>query len=131
MRIVALMFVTMVLAALLVDGLFSAPGLIPTGPRPSRADIFGTVTVDYKLFLNLLGLAVFAALFWLTRRRGATDPVCGMRVDRARASASESPARRSTSARDHCLHAFEVDPSSYVHDRADSRSAAAAHAHHA
>ena len=130
MRIVALMFVTMVLAALLVNGLFSALGLIPTGPRPSRADIFGTVTVDYKLFLNLLGLAVFAALFGLTRRRGATDPVCGMRVDRSRAIRKEVAGETLYFCSDHCLRAFEVDPSNYVHDRADSRSAAAAHAHH-
>ena len=30
-------------------------------------------------------LAIFAALFWLTARRGATDPVCGMKVDRSKA----------------------------------------------
>jgi uncharacterized membrane protein YraQ (UPF0718 family) len=34
LRIVALMFVTMVAAALIVDGLFTALGLVPTGPRP-------------------------------------------------------------------------------------------------
>jgi uncharacterized membrane protein YraQ (UPF0718 family)/YHS domain-containing protein len=85
LRIVALMFATMVIAALIVDGLFAAAGLIPTGPRPSRGDIFGTIAVDYKLFLNLAGLALFAALFLLTRRLGATDPVCGMRVDRLKA----------------------------------------------
>src|SRR5207248_4158010 len=60
LRIVALMFVTMVIAALVVDGLFSAAGLIPTGPRPSRGDIVGTVGVDYKLFLNILGSVGFA-----------------------------------------------------------------------
>ena len=32
----------------------------------------GSVQVDYKLFLNVLGFVVFAALFWLTARRGAT-----------------------------------------------------------
>jgi hypothetical protein len=78
LRIVALMFVTMVLAALIVDGLFSATGLIPTGPRPSRGDIFGTIDVDYKLFLNALGLVIFGALFWLTGSRGVSDPACGM-----------------------------------------------------
>jgi uncharacterized protein len=82
-RIVALMFVTMVTAALIVDGLFSATGLIPTGPRPSRGDVFGTISVNYKLFLNVLGLGIFGALFWLTARRGVTDPVCGMKVDKA------------------------------------------------
>src|SRR6185437_15238273 len=40
LRITAVMFVTMVIAALIVDGIFSALGLIPTGPRPTRADIF-------------------------------------------------------------------------------------------
>ncbi len=66
LRITALMFTTMVIAALAVDGVFSALGLIPTGPRPTRADIFSHIQVDYKLFLNLLGAAIFAALFWLT-----------------------------------------------------------------
>jgi len=65
-RIVALMLLTMIVAALAVDGLFSAAGLIPT-TRPSREDIFGAVELDYKLVLNLIGLAIFAALFWLSR----------------------------------------------------------------
>ena len=63
------MFVTIVIAALVVDGLFGVVGLIPTGPRPTREDVFGSVEVDYKLFLNVLGTAIFAALFWLTRGR--------------------------------------------------------------
>ncbi|HEX6455008.1 MAG TPA: permease [Solirubrobacterales bacterium] len=72
LRITALMFVTMVLAALIVDGIFGLAGLIPTGPRPTRADVFGSIEVDYKLFLNLLGLAIFAALFWVSRGRGGS-----------------------------------------------------------
>ena len=67
LRISALMFVTMVIAALIVDGLFSAVDLIPA-TRPTREDIFGTVSVDYKLFLNIIGLAIFAGMFWLTLR---------------------------------------------------------------
>jgi uncharacterized membrane protein YraQ (UPF0718 family) len=70
LRITALMFVTIVIAALVVDGLFGIFGLIPTGPRPTREDIFGMVKVDYKLFLNLAGTAIFIALFWLSRGRG-------------------------------------------------------------
>ncbi len=69
-RIVALMFVTMVLSALVVDGLFSVLHLIPE-VRPPRGDIFSSVKVDYKLFLNILGVAIFSALFGLTLRRGA------------------------------------------------------------
>src|SRR3954468_18608449 len=67
LRITALMFVTMVLAALIVDGVFSAVGLIPSA-RPNRADVFGSVELDYKLVLNVIGVAVFAALFYLTTR---------------------------------------------------------------
>jgi hypothetical protein len=74
MRITGLMFLTMVLAGLAVNGVFSALGLIPTGPRPTRADIFGQIHLDYTLALNLFGLMIFAGLFWLTVRRGATDP---------------------------------------------------------
>ncbi len=92
-RISALMFVTIVIAALIVDGAFSLLGWIPTGPRPSRADIFGSIALNYKLALNLLGLAIFAAMFWLTSRKGATDPVCGMKVDRARALHADAHGR--------------------------------------
>jgi uncharacterized membrane protein YraQ (UPF0718 family)/YHS domain-containing protein len=90
LRITGLMFVAMVLAALSVAGLFSLLGLIPTGPRPSRDDIFGAIHLDYKLVLNLVATAVFAALLWLTHRRGLTDPVCGMQVDRAKAITRDS-----------------------------------------
>ena len=70
LRIVALMLVTMVAVALAVDGLFSAAGLIPSA-RPTRADIFTGVTVDYKLFTNVVGIAIFAILFSLSIRRSA------------------------------------------------------------
>jgi uncharacterized membrane protein YraQ (UPF0718 family)/YHS domain-containing protein len=114
LRITALMFVTMVLAALTIDGLFSVLGLIPSGARPSRGDIFGSIQVDYKLFLNLLGVVVFAALFWLTQRRGATDPVCGMKVDRAKAVTKDFGGETFYFCSEHCLHAFELDPEQYL-----------------
>jgi uncharacterized protein len=109
LRITALMLVTMVLAALTVDAVFSVSGLIPTS-RPTRADVFSTIQVDYKLFLNLLGTAVFAALFWLTARRGATDPVCGMKVDRAKAITKERDGRTFHFCSAHCAHTFEQAP---------------------
>jgi uncharacterized membrane protein YraQ (UPF0718 family)/YHS domain-containing protein len=83
-RIVALMFTTIVISAIAVDLLFNAAGLIPQ-VRPTRADIFSPVSVEYRLFTNAAGVLIFAVLFGMTVRRGATDPVCGMRVDRARA----------------------------------------------
>jgi uncharacterized membrane protein YraQ (UPF0718 family) len=69
-RITVLMFITMVLGALIVDLAFSAIGIVPSGARPTRGDVFGTVEVDYKLFLNLLGLGIFVVMFWLTARPG-------------------------------------------------------------
>jgi uncharacterized membrane protein YraQ (UPF0718 family)/YHS domain-containing protein len=109
LRIVTLMFVTMVVAALIVDGLFSALGLVPTGPRPSRGDIFGSIQLDYKLLLNVLGVAIFAILFGLTARRGVTDPMCGMKVDRAKAVTKELGGETFYFCSEHCLHAFELD----------------------
>jgi YHS domain-containing protein len=101
------MFAAMVLAALLIDGVFSALGLVPTGPRPSRAAVFGHLGVDYTLFLNLLAAVVFVSLFWLTRARGATDPVCGMRVDRAKAVGRELAGQRFFFCSEHCARSFE------------------------
>jgi uncharacterized membrane protein YraQ (UPF0718 family)/YHS domain-containing protein len=117
LHITALMFVTMVVAALIVDALFSAAGLIPQGVRPSRGEIFGSIELDYKLVLNVLGLVVFAALFGLTWRRGATDPVCGMQVDRAKALTRHHEGRTVHLCSEHCLHAFEADPRAYLDRR--------------
>jgi uncharacterized membrane protein YraQ (UPF0718 family)/YHS domain-containing protein len=113
LRIVALMFVTMVIAALVVDGLFSAAGLIPH-IRPARADIFSSIKIDYRLVTNLLGVVVFAALFALTARRGATDPVCGMKVDRATAVRRDVAGRTLYFCRAGCADAFESDPQKYL-----------------
>jgi uncharacterized membrane protein YraQ (UPF0718 family) len=105
-RIVALMFVSMIIAALVVDALFSGLGLIPQ-VRPARADIFSSVKLDYKFVLNVLATALFAALWWLTMRRGATDPVCGMRVDRHKALRGEGPHGPVFFCSEHCRDAYE------------------------
>jgi uncharacterized membrane protein YraQ (UPF0718 family) len=78
LRITALMFVTMIAAALIVDGIFAATGLIPD-TRPTESDVFGSIEVDYKLLLNALALLVFGALTYLT-------------TDRARAPGAVTPA---------------------------------------
>ncbi|MGP0050781.1 MAG: permease, partial [Solirubrobacteraceae bacterium] len=114
LRITALMFLTMVAAALIVDALFSALGLIPGGPRPTRIDIFGSVALNYKLVLNLAGLAVFATLFWLTASRGTTDPVCGMKVDRAKAVTENLAGQTFSFCSERCLSAFQADPARYL-----------------
>ncbi len=83
LQIVALMFVTIVIAALAVAGLFGAAGLIPH-TRPTRADIFNGVKVDYQLFANIVALAVFSTLFALTPGRGGDEYVGGAAIEDAR-----------------------------------------------
>jgi uncharacterized protein len=108
LRITALMLIAMVLAALGVGGVFSAIGLVPA-TRPSADDVFGSVGLDYKLVLNVIALAVFAVLFALTARRGATDPVCGMTVDRAKAATLEVDGHTLYFCSEHCRHAYASD----------------------
>jgi uncharacterized membrane protein YraQ (UPF0718 family)/YHS domain-containing protein len=119
LRITALMFVTMALAALAVDVLFSAAGLIPD-TRPSTNDVFGSIEVDYKLVLNAVATLVFAALLALTVRRGAIDPTCGMSVDRHTALRLEHGGRTYFFCSEHCRAAFasrdeQVDDGGHAH----------------
>jgi hypothetical protein len=105
-RIVALMFVSIIIAALIVDALFVGLGLIPH-VRPARSDIFSSVKLDYKFVLNVLATALFAALYALTMRRGAADPVCGMRVDRHKALRGAGPHGTVFFCSEHCRDAYE------------------------
>jgi YHS domain-containing protein len=83
--------------------------------------------------LNAAGLAIFATLFWLTARRGATDPVCGMKVDRAKTVAKGFGAQTYYICSQHCLHAFEADPARYLDGsgRPTEQAAAEHHGGHA
>jgi len=65
LRIVGLMFVTIVIAALFVDCLFDVSGLIPQA-RPTRADLFGEVSLNYTFVLNMLATAGFVGLMALS-----------------------------------------------------------------
>ncbi|HSS79660.1 MAG TPA: YHS domain-containing protein, partial [Gaiellaceae bacterium] len=91
--VVALMFGAMVVAALAVDGIFSALGLVPS-TRPSVNSIVERgVSWNYTAVLNIVFTLVAVALFALTLRRGARDPVCGMTVDRSTALTAERGGR--------------------------------------
>jgi uncharacterized protein len=87
LRITALMFVTMVTAALIVDLVFGALGLIPSD-RPETEDVFGSIELDYKAVLNAFALGVFVTLFAMTSRRGAKDPSAAATASRRRAPSS-------------------------------------------
>ena len=119
LRITALMLVTMILAALVVDVVFNAAGLIPDA-RPSTNDVFGSIELDYKFVLNVLATVVFVALIGLTVRRGATDPTCGMTVDKEKALRLERGGRTYYFCSEHCRAAFSGREQ--AHD--------GAHAHH-
>jgi uncharacterized protein len=112
-RIVAIMFVTMAVAALIVDGIFSAAGLIPTH-RPSIDSITSRgITWNYTTALNIVAFAVFGGLFALTMRRGAKDPVCGMTVDRKTPHRSEHAGQTVYFCSAHCKKRFDADPSAF------------------
>ncbi len=98
----------MIVAALIVDAIFSLLGWVPSGPRPSRAHVFAGIELDYKFWLNLAATIVFVALNWLTVRRGAVDPVCGMRVDRATAVVRRTPAGTRYFCSEHCAASFDA-----------------------
>jgi uncharacterized membrane protein YraQ (UPF0718 family) len=67
-RLVGIMFAAIVLAALAVDGIFSAAGLVPS-TRPSIDSITSRgISWNYTTFLNVVFLGVAAVLFGLTLR---------------------------------------------------------------
>jgi uncharacterized membrane protein YraQ (UPF0718 family)/YHS domain-containing protein len=116
--LVSVMFASMVIAALVVDGLFSIVGLVPA-TRPSVASIAERpVTWNYTSILDLLFVVVFAALIALTLRRGVKDPVCDMTVDKhANGPTAEYDGRTFFFCGPHCKHTFEADPPRYAHTR--------------
>ena len=129
-RLVAIMFASMVLAALTVDGIFSALGLVPTS-RPSIDSISSRgISWNYTTFLNIIFLAIAAVLFGLTLRRGAKDPVCGMTVDR-RAGKPTSIYEGHTYyfCGAGCKAKFDAEPERYV-DSSERQAAALEHAGH-
>jgi uncharacterized membrane protein YraQ (UPF0718 family)/YHS domain-containing protein len=113
--IVGLMFGAMVVAALAVDGIFSATGLVPE-KRPSIESITERgISWNYTTMLNIVFTFVAAALFGLTLRRAARDPVCGMSVDRGKALSADHRGRRYFFCGPGCRSKFEAEPDRYAH----------------
>jgi YHS domain-containing protein len=112
--LVALMFATMVAAALVVDGIFSLFGLVPSH-RPSIESIAERpITWNYTSVLDILFAIVFVALMAMTLRRGTKDPVCGMTVDRhAGKPTSEHAGHTYYFCGEHCKHTFDLNPEAY------------------
>jgi len=93
LRLFVTFWALMSIAGLAVEGIFQLFGAIPSS-RPA-AVVPEHLQWNYTTVLNIVFLAVLAVVFWLARRgrddsesgRYATDPVCGMQVDRANAPA--------------------------------------------
>ena len=112
--LVGLMFGAMVLAALAVDGVFSALGLTPEH-RPSIDSITERgISWNYTTTLNILFTLVFVALIVLTLRRGARDPVCGMTVARTADHRSELGGETYFFCGPGCQAKFESEPERYA-----------------
>ena len=129
-RIVALMFATMASAALVVDGIFSGVGLIPSH-RPSIDSIASRgITWNYTAALNIVFSVVAAVLVALTLQRGAKDPVCGMTVDRRKTQfRSVDGGRTVYFCGPGCKSKFDADPDTYL-DPARREAGPLAHARH-
>jgi uncharacterized membrane protein YraQ (UPF0718 family)/YHS domain-containing protein len=114
LKLGALMFGAIVLAALVVDLVFSALGLVPE-TRPSIESITERgIHFNYTAVLNIVFTLVGAALVWLTVRRGFTDPVCGMRVDRYQTRhRSQWHGRPVFFCSAGCKESFDADPEAY------------------
>jgi uncharacterized membrane protein YraQ (UPF0718 family) len=68
--ITLILFVSMVIAGIVVDLVFSAASLIPTGARPENPMAHAMITWNYTSWLDLLALVVAAILVWVHFRAG-------------------------------------------------------------
>ncbi len=98
-RLVGVLYVAMVVAALAVHGLFSLLHAVPT-PTPGPPVPSAHPSLDLTTVLNIVALAGVGVLVWLRHQRPAgplatvaVDPVCGMVVRPA-----DAPASRATQA---------------------------------
>jgi uncharacterized membrane protein YraQ (UPF0718 family) len=63
------MFTSMALSGLIVDALFSALHLIPTGPRPASPIMSAGFAWNYSTWLDVIALCIAAFLAWTHYRR--------------------------------------------------------------
>jgi uncharacterized protein len=124
-RLLVLFWAVMAAAGLIVEGLFTAAGLVPH--TRSRTIVATHFQWNFTTFLNLGFLAVFSLLYWLYRNREklgggksyALDPVCGMQVRTA-----DAPTQTTLEGRtfwfcsDRCRARFEAEPGRFATDHA-------------
>ena len=120
-----IMFGSIILAALLVSAIFGVAGLIPSD-RPDVESITERgIAWNYTTVLNIVFFALAAALWALTVRRGARDPVCGMTVDRSTKFRSDWQGRTYYFCGAGCKSRFDADPGAFLDPHREP-----AHSHH-
>jgi uncharacterized protein len=129
LRLVALFWVVMAGAGLIVEEIFGGAGLIPHR-RPTEIAAIG-FHWNYTSILNICALSVFGCLYWMYRNRArlgggdgyALDPVCGMQV-----RTSDAPATSLYEGRRYwfCCRSLRVGPDA-VHQRGRQRRGSTRH----
>ena len=123
-RLVGLFWAVMAGAGLTVQAVFSGSGLVPHHRAVQIAPTH--FQWNYTTFLNIVFLAVFAGLYWLSRHQlrlgGGTgyaiDPICGMQVRTATAPAQRNHAGYPVwFCCDRCAERFDRDPERYLNTR--------------
>jgi uncharacterized protein len=121
LRLLGWFWAVMAAAGLVVQGLFTGAGLIPTHRSATIAPTH--FSWNYTTFLNIAFLGVAGVLYWLYRNRErfgggaglAMDPVCGMQVRTAAAPArSRFGGRPVWFCSDRCRERFEADPGRFA-----------------
>jgi hypothetical protein len=74
--IVAIFYSAMVLAGIVVDVLFSAFGLVPSGARPPSVLEHAQIVWNYTSWLDLIAIVVFAASFLIHLRKPTSHAHC-------------------------------------------------------
>jgi hypothetical protein len=123
LRLVALFWVVMAGAGLIVEEIFDGARLIPRR-RPTEIAAI-TFHWNYTSVLNIVALVGFGCIYWMYRNRArfgggvgfAFDPVCGMQV-----RISDAPATTVLEGRqywfcsDHCADRFASTPTRFINE---------------
>ncbi len=72
--IVGVFYLTMVIAGVVIDLVFNALGIVPTGNRPPSAVEHAMIRWNYTSWLDCIALVAFAVLLYLHLRRSSDAP---------------------------------------------------------
>ncbi|MCL6538418.1 MAG: permease [Acidothermus sp.] len=134
LKLLAVFWLTMSVAGLIVEYLFTGLGIVPDRPPALHGhvgrDVFGW---NYTTVLDIIALVAFALLYWLYRQRHrfgsasryAKDPMCGMQVEIVHAPASRVVGGVTYYfCSDHCAHRFSARSTEH------GEKAGVSHGHH-